>query len=354
MSNAYHITAVISTYNRCEMLTGALKSLLEQICEGVRYEIIVVDNNSADDTREVVERFIAGGHTNLRYVFEPMQGSSYARNAGVAAANAEIVAFADDDVSVAKDWIAKIKRAFDSHREIDCVGGKVLPMCSSPAPKWLTPDHWMPLALQDYGDNQLTVDLRNRLCLVSANLAFRREAILAAGLFRPELQRIKDGIGSMEDAELLERFWKTGHKCRYLPDLIVKTIVPEERLRKTYHRRWHRGHGYFYAIRRSSEIDDAQLRFMDVPAHLYKRAAIDAVRFLSSFIGNPQRAFVYETGLHFFYGFFRKRSRDYMKTAYRGPIRELMNFLRTLLIRSGRTSALVKGAALSERSGTRH
>ena len=354
MSNAYDITAVMSTYNRCEMLPEALNSLLEQTCEGISYEIIVVDNNSADDTRGVVERFIADGHTNLRYVSEQMQGSSYARNAGVAAANSEIVAFADDDVCVAKNWIAKIKRAFDGHPEIDCIGGRVLPMWTSPAPKWLNPDHWMPLALQDYGDNQLTVDLSNRLCLVSANLAFRRAAILDAGLFKPELQRIKDGIGSMEDAELLERFWKTGRRCLYIPDLVVKTIVPEERLRKTYHRRWHRGHGHFYAISRATEIENAALRFMDVPAHLYKRAAVDALCFLFFSVGKPQTAFVHETGLHFFYGFFRKRSRDYMKTAYRGPIRELTNFLRTLLTRSRRTGALVKGAALGERPGTRH
>jgi len=158
----------------------------------------------------------------------------------------------------------------------------------------------------------------------------------------------------MEDAELVERFWKSGNKCRYFPDLVVMTMVPEERLRKTYHRRWHRGHGYFYAIRRSTEIDDVSLRFMDVPAHLYKRAAVNALSFLFFLIGNPQRAFVYDTGLHFFYGFFRKRSRDYMKTAYRGPVRELTSFLRTLLTRSRKTSALVKGAALSERSGPRH
>src|SRR5215471_10901315 len=170
MSNAYQITVVVSTYNRCEMLPAALEHLLEQETGGICYEVIVVDNNSSDATREVVRRIIGEGHPNLRYVFEPKQGSSFARNAGIAAATAEIIAFVDDDVVVAKDWIATIKQAFEDQPEIDCIGGKVVPIWSAPIPKWLNSDHWMPLALQDYGNNQLTIDLHNMLCLVSANI----------------------------------------------------------------------------------------------------------------------------------------------------------------------------------------
>ena len=127
MAKEFEITVIISTYNRSEMLAGAIESVLEQESEGVSYEVIVVDNNSSDRTREVVEGYIERGQENLRYVFEGRQGVSYARNTGIAEARAEIIAFADDDVRVAKDWVAKIKRAFDLHPEIDCIGGKVLP-----------------------------------------------------------------------------------------------------------------------------------------------------------------------------------------------------------------------------------
>src|SRR5436190_10483211 len=271
MRDRYEISVVISTYNRSEMLTGALESVLSQEPRGVCYEVIVVDNNSTDNTREVVERYIAGGEHNLRYIFEPRQGSSYARNAGIAVARSEIVAFADDDVRVAKNWIATIKRAFDEHPEVDCIGGRVLPLWCTP-PRWLTREHWTPLALQDYGDRPLLINLNNTLCLVSANLAFRREAFVDAGMFAPELQRIKDSIGSMEDAELLERYWRTGRTCLYVPALIVETHVTADRLTKAYHRRWHAGHGHFYAIKRSDEMERASSRLFDVPAHLYKRA----------------------------------------------------------------------------------
>src|ERR1044071_7412174 len=119
MAKEFEITVIISTYNRSDMLAGAIESVLEQDSEGVRYEVIVVDNNSTDKTREVVEGYIERGQENLRYVFEAKQGVSYARNTGIGEARAEIIAFADDDVRVTKDWVARIKRAFDLHPEID-------------------------------------------------------------------------------------------------------------------------------------------------------------------------------------------------------------------------------------------
>src|SRR5215216_2688114 len=127
MVGQFDISVIISTYNRCDMLSSAIEKLLAQERERVAYEIIIVDNNSTDRTREVVESFIARGHSNLRYVFEPRQGVSHARNRGIAHAAAPIIAFADDDVVVSLDWVATIKRAFDEHTSVDCIGGRVLP-----------------------------------------------------------------------------------------------------------------------------------------------------------------------------------------------------------------------------------
>ncbi len=332
MAEPYEITVIMSTYNRSEMLAKAIESVLNQESEGVEYEVIIVDNNSTDRTREVVEGYIADGHENLRYVFEAKQGVSYARNTGIAEARAEIIAFADDDVRVSKDWVAKIKEVFDSHPEIDCIGGKVLPEWSCAPPRWLTRDHWMPLALQDYGDEMVFISADNKLCLVSANLAFRSEAFEETGLFEPDLQRVKNGIGSMEDAELLERFWRTGRKSLYVPDLIVVTDVPAERMTKGYHRRWHTGHGYFFAIMRSEEMELSSSRLFDVPAHLYRQAIADAAAWFRCLLsGSRARAFAHEIGIRFFLGFFRKRRRDFLSAAQRSTLREIFAFIRLLI-----------------------
>jgi glycosyltransferase involved in cell wall biosynthesis len=307
------ISVVITTYNRDAMLPAALECVLRQRCRSLLYEVIVVDNKSTDRTKEVVERYIAQGHSNLRYLLEPRPGVSYARNAGLADARAPIVAFADDDVRVSEDWIAIIKREFEAHPEVDCIGGRVLPQWKRPPPVWLTRNHWMPLALQDYGDEPLYTNAANPLCLVSANLALRRAVFEEIGPFAPDLQRVRDGIGSMEDAELLERYWRTGRQGLYVPELLVVTEVPVERMTRAYHRRWHTGHGHFFAIMRSEGMERSSGRLFDVPAHLYRQAIVDASAWLLySLLGNRERAFMHENRIRFFLGFFPKRRRDYL------------------------------------------
>lgn len=330
MSRAFEITVVISSYNRGDRLHLALDCVLgQETC--VPYEVILVDNNSTDSTRRIVESYCEANPC-LRYVFEPRQGVSYARNTGLSMARAPIIAFADDDVQVARNWIATIKREFDSHPDIDCIGGRVLPRWTTPAPAWLSRDQWMPLALQDYGDEAFFVDERNPLCLVSANLAFRRTVFAETGLFSTRLQRVKDGIGSTEDAELLERYWRTGRRSLYVPDLLVETEVPAERLTRAYHRRWHSGHGYFVAIMRSETMERSAGKLFDVPAHLFKQAIKDAADLLKSVLmGDRARAFLHENRLRFFLGFARKRRREYLDAGHRGGLGELGAFVTALL-----------------------
>ena len=248
MGDTPHISVIIGTYNRCDLLGAAIERILAQQTGGLRFELIVVDNNSTDATRQAVESFIARGHRQVRYLFEGRQGVAHARNAGIAAARAPIVAFTDDDILVAPDWLAAIHRAFEQHPEADLVGGKVLPQWSTTPPGWLTIEHWSPLALLDYGDEPILLDSRRPSCLVTANLAVRRHVFGHVGLFNPELQRVKDGIGSTEDHELMLRFYRQGRKGVYAPDVVVTAAVQPERLTKSYHRRWHTGHGRFGAL----------------------------------------------------------------------------------------------------------
>jgi glycosyltransferase involved in cell wall biosynthesis len=335
MAELLDISVIISSYNRCGLLPRALNALLEQESEGVSYEIILVDNNSTDRTRQVVESFKELGHSNLHYVFEPRQGVSYARNTGIKRASAQVIAFTDDDVVVSRNWIVTIKRMFYEHPEVDCIGGKVLPEWSNDPPAWLTRENWSPLALQDYGCELFYINRDKSLCLVSANLAFRRSVFDRIGRFAPELQRVKDGIGSMEDLELLIRFWRAGGQSLYVPSLVVTTEVPQERVKKAYHRRWHKGHGHFYAMMRADEIEhSSRRRLFDVPAHLYRQFVMDALCWLKHCVsGNQGRAFICESRLRFFAGFFLTRRQVYLKAGKHGNIREIATFARSIASR---------------------
>ena len=277
------VSVVISTYNRGELLTQALESVLAQKSDGVAYEVIVVDNNSSDGTRQIIESFAARGHANLRYVFEGRQGIPYGRNAGIVNARAPIIAFADDDVRVKPDWVASIKRALDEHPEVDYVGGKVLPQWKCEPPAWLTRDHWAPLALLDRGDTPVYVNAQYPVCLITANLSFRREVYERVGLFAPDFLRC-------QDHELQLRLWRAGRQGMYVPGIVVTADVQPERLTKTYHRRWHRAHGKYCAMMRLKERTDRDGRLageradmvtlFDVPAFVYRELMTDIGRWL--------------------------------------------------------------------------
>lgn len=298
------VSVVISTYNRAGELAGALESILSQETDGVEYEVILVDNNSSDDTRAVANALAARYPERLRYVFEPRQGLSYGRNTGIAGSRAPVIAFTDDDVRVAPDWVARIAAVFRERPDIAYVGGKVLPRWSTPPPRWLVNHHWSPLALIDYADEYIESSASRPVCFVGANLAFRRDVFDRVGLFNPDLGRVKDSIGSTEDHDLQLRLWRAGLKGLYQPDLIVTAEVSPDRLTKRYHRRWHRGHGRYCAMMQVHENmiggngpigrDPDLVTLFGSPAFLYTQAITSSVKWALALVHGPAWKPLYE------------------------------------------------------------
>ena len=172
-SAAADITLLVCTFNRCGDLRELLETAFVQTTDGTfTYEVLVVDNNSTDDTRAVVEAFLTRSPRKVRYLFEGRQGKSYALNTGVAAARGAIVTIVDDDFILPPDWVQKIVAAFRADPARSFVSGKILPRWLGDLPGWLSPDLWSPVALIDYGDRQLTIDSGNPLCLIGCS--FRR------------------------------------------------------------------------------------------------------------------------------------------------------------------------------------
>lgn len=315
MAGDCDVSVVISTYNRAEVLPYALESLLQQEPPQPQYEIVVVDNNSTDSTRAVVESFIARGYQHLRYLFEPRQGLAYGRNAGILASTAPIIAFTDDDVTVAPDWVQTLKQALDAHPETDCVGGRVLPRWKRPVPSWLSREHWGPLALLDYGDTAFYVSASRRLCLIGANTAFRRAVFSRIGLLAPHVQSYKREVAT-EDHELLLRVWRSGGLGLYLPNLVVTSQIASERVTKAYHRRWHRRHGRFMAIMRDEGFEETRRgRVLGAPGWIFRAAVEGAVRCVGCLLrGDLDQAFLHETRLRFSLGFLATRWREFLES----------------------------------------
>lgn len=315
MLTPLEVSVVIPTYNRSELLRGAVLSLLQQDTERSTFEIVIVDNNSSDDTKAVVESLMESDSGSIRYVQEHRQGNAYARNTGIQNTRGAIIAFIDDDVVVERNWIRTLTAALKEDQNLSFVGGRVLPQWTKPPPSWLTEEHWSPLALLDYGSDELTIAGPNPPGLLTANIALRRSVFQEVGPFSPRLQRVKDGIGSMEDHEFLLRVCRSGKNGKYLPHLIATALVESERLTKHYHRRWHTGHGRFYAMMRDPEWERSQFRIANVPGHLYRQTATEAFNWLkNTLLGRTDQAFTREQQLRFFGGFFRQRQRDLLTT----------------------------------------
>ena len=335
MINHYDISVVISTYNRSEMLRVALERLLVQQSEEASYEVIVVDNNSTDRTREVVETFIESGHSNLRYVFEPKQGISYGRNTGIASSSAEIIAFTDDDVRVGQDWIGNMKRAFDEHPEVDFIGGPILPEWKSEPPAWLTREHWWPLALLDFGDKPFHVNIDFPLCLPTANISFRRRAFDSIGLFSPE-------FSGREDHELLVRLWRTDRQGIYIPNLVVTAEVQPERLKKDYHRKWNLTTGKFNSLMRLNECIDRDGRFVGempdlatlfgVPAFIYRKLITESFRWVvAAGLGRSGKSQQHKNHIWYLIGYISKRIEKNSAERKHSSLTEIGAFTKTML-----------------------
>ncbi len=179
-------SVIIATYNRADELPRTLESLKELKADEP-WEVIVVDNNSSDNTREVVEG-VKSFPVPLRYIFEKEQGRSAALNAGIRAARGEILAVTDDDVRVDPNWLINSERAL---RDLNCdyVGGKALPIWSGKRPDWLPNrggKHWGVIALLDYGPKPM--EFGDRVPL-GVNMVFRRDAFDRAGLWDNSIGR---------------------------------------------------------------------------------------------------------------------------------------------------------------------
>ncbi len=258
------ISVIISTYNRSGLLKIAIESVLNQQAGSPSYELIVVNNNSTDNTEKVARAF-----ERVRYVFEPRQGLSYGRNAGIGAAQGDILAFTDDDIEVSSDWISSIQRAFSEHPDAAYIGGPVIPRWTKPQPKWAD-EKFGSFALQNLGDSVRRIDSSYQCCLVGANLACRRDLIDKIGAFDPATQRVKNSIGSLEDHEWQLRIWNGGLRGKYVPYMKVFSPIEPDRYLKSYHRTWYFGHGKFRSKLDDPAFEASSFRFMNTPGHVYR------------------------------------------------------------------------------------
>ncbi|MEO6236991.1 MAG: glycosyltransferase family 2 protein [Vicinamibacterales bacterium] len=309
---------VIATYNRAADLQETLGSLARLQPRG-QWEAIVVDNNSTDRTRQIVESAAASFPAPLRYVFETEQGRSPALNAGIRLAQGDVIVTTDDDVRVEPDWLDRASGALD-RLQCDYVGGRVLPIWGGPRPAWLPNrggKHWAVIALLDYGPDPIEFGARVPL---GVNMAFRRSAFERAGLFDPQTGRKAGTLLGQEVREWCIRARAAGVRGFYAPEMVVQHIIPASRLNKAYFRRWF----YWRGISRAKlyakcglDMEAPERTAIDfknvphifgVPRYLYRKALSSAWTWVTAAVrGDAVASFDNELWVWFFAGIVRQR-----------------------------------------------
>jgi GT2 family glycosyltransferase len=237
------ISVIVCTYNRSAPLRVTLDSLRSlHVPPGLVWELVIVDNNSSDDTEQVVREFQRTAPFDVRYVFESEQGHSHARNRGVQESKGHVLAFTDDDVTVDARWLHELRQAYD---RFDClgIGGRIVPLWTCSKPAWFQESG--PYALMkvivsfDHGDQAFLLNTPP----FGANMSFRREAFVRYGLFRTDLGRIGTRLRGAEDTEFGTRLLRNNERLIYSPGVIVYHPVERERVTPSYFQRWYFQYG---------------------------------------------------------------------------------------------------------------
>jgi len=311
------ISVIVPTRNRSGLLRALLSDLSAQDAGSLIYEILIVDNASRDDTRAVALA-VAARDPRVRYIYEPNRGASAARNRGIAAARAPVIAFVDDEVRAAPDWVRAAWRSLACHPEVDCIGGRIEPRWPAHPPAWLTTRLFGPLALQIGRDDGAYYDREHAsACLMSANFVCRASILRELGGFSPQFMRD-------EDRELNLRLWRAGKRGIYDDSLVTYAQVQPERLTRRYHRSWHAVTGESHArlhyrdlVDRDGRLADAPppgRRLWGVPGFLYREFGEQAGAWGRSVARLEfDGAFYHECRMRYLVAYFRQRWREHRR-----------------------------------------
>ena len=238
-NGAPHISVIVCTYNRAQSLKNTLDALaMQEVRDGVSIELVVVDNSSTDDTRQVVMAAAQASRWPVRYLFEGRLGKSHALNHGILEAQAPWLVFTDDDVIPEPSW-AQVLYDAGSAYQADCVGGRILPLWSTQPPAWLAGQQRLleSLALLDGGPEPVMDGIHTAYRIYGANMAFRKSVFSQVGAFRTDLGPMGLRPRHGEETELLIRAHYAGKRLVYTPHAVVHHKVPAERMRLGYFRR---------------------------------------------------------------------------------------------------------------------
>jgi len=226
------VSVVICTRNRSPRLRQVLASAAEmRTPEGLRWELLVIDNGSTDDTNEVASSFAE--RLPISVIREDKAGLSHARNRGIREARGRYICWTDDDVVIDPDWLSAYVTAFARHPEAAVFGGRIQPQLEPPTPRWFArlADNWpltTLLAKRDFGDQPVRFSFERQVAPWGANFAVRT-AEQRRVWYEPSLgvSPYQRRVG--EEAEVIYRILEADGVGWWVPEARIRHIIPAQR-----------------------------------------------------------------------------------------------------------------------------
>ncbi|MGP1387197.1 MAG: hormogonium polysaccharide biosynthesis glycosyltransferase HpsE [Thainema sp.] len=230
-------TIAIPTYNGGDRIPALLEKLRSQTqVDQLAWEILIVDNNSSDNTCQIVEQYQADATfpVPIRYAFEPQQGAAYARLTAIGAANGEWIGFLDDDNWPEPNWLS-VAAQFRHHRpRLGAFSGRIRLATDASVPSDFNRIA-IYLAIRDHGHQPCAFDPDNLLLPPAASLVIRKQAWIESVPKLPTLSGKRPGFFVQgDDYEPLLYLHKAGWEIWYTPDLQTHHQLSAQRFERDY------------------------------------------------------------------------------------------------------------------------
>jgi glucosyl-dolichyl phosphate glucuronosyltransferase len=229
MASDLLFSVIICTYNRAERLADCFESIVKQLAPAETFEIIIVDNNSRDNTRELVSRFKDKAQ-KLKYFLEENQGLSYARNRGCSEAAAPYLCYLDDDAITPPGYLANVTRVIKEHSP-DILGGPVYPYYTTKKPRWFKDEY----EIRKYAE---TSGFSTTAAVSGGNFIIRKKLLEKLGGFDVKLGMKGGKVGLGEERKVLEHYRASTppaeQKVYYSLEGYITHYVPPEKMTFRY------------------------------------------------------------------------------------------------------------------------
>lgn len=278
------ISVLIATRDRARLLEETLKKIRQQKVEGLRWEVIVIDNGSVDETPSVLERARAEACVPLLTLHEPEPGKNAALNRGLEAARGRLLVFTDDDVSPSPRWIAELYRASREWREYNIFGGPINPIYPPDLPDWFNADrHYTAGAFARFRLKRPEGPLRYGVLPFGPNYAVRAR-VMAGMRYCQRIGPKGNEYAMGDETEMLHRLVAKGELAVYVPTASVGHHVERHQIEVQWllRRAFRLGRGFARL-----ENDQESVRIFGVPWYVWAKLPLVWTKYMVKRFSGP-------------------------------------------------------------------